>query len=441
MRLSHGSILAVSVALLFTFASQAFAADTSSRTAAEINARWLQLRPVYTGSAYTVAPSLTAPHTTGSLASGFLQDGLNSINYARYLAGLPDDTVLDPTYTDRAQHGAVLLAVGDFAHSQPQPPTMSTDFYTIANNATNSSNIGSGYNSLWSFNVSCMGDDDVSNIDQVGHRRWILNPPLLKTGMGMANSRSDTWVFDWSRASAVDYDTVKWPSAGLFPVEMFGTDVPWSITLNPARYSWTAGTAGHTVTMRRVRDGKTWTFNSADTNEAGEYFNFETSGFGVANCFIFRPDPTALGSYLVGDAFDIALSGGITNKATGSAATVSYRTQFMSQETSVAPPAPASAAKVYLSRPKVSGKARRTRPVVLVGKIWAARATHVRLEVQRLSRGRYRSYRTYTVYANTSGAWTVRAKLPKGRFQLRAKTWSTVKYRAGLSAYSRIRVL
>jgi uncharacterized protein YkwD len=441
MRLLRGSILAVSFALLLTLASQALAADTSSRTAAEINARWSQLRPVYSGSAYTVAPTLTAPHAAGSLADGFLQDGLNSINYARYLAGLPDDVVLDPTHTNRAQHGAVLLAVGSFAHSQPQPATMATDFYTIANTATNSSNIGWGYNSLWNFNVSCMGDEDVGNIDRVGHRRWILNPPLLKTGMGMANSRTDTWVFDWSRASAVDYDTVKWPSAGLFPVEMFGTDVPWSITLNPARYSWTVGSAGHTVTMRRVRDGKSWTFTSADTNKAGEYFNFETSGFGVANCFIFRPDPAVLGSYVVGDAFDITLSGGVTNKATGAAATVSYRTQFVSHDTSVAPPAPAVAAKVYLSRPKVSGKARRTRPVVLVGKVWSARATKVRLEVQRLSRGRYRSYRTYTAYANTSGAWKVRAKLPKGRFQLRARTWSTVKYRAGLSAYTRIRVL
>jgi hypothetical protein len=440
MRLLRGVVLAACVALLLTLASQAFAADTSSRTAAEINAEWLQLQPVYSGSPYVVAPTLSAPHAAGSLADCFLQDGLNSINYARYLAGLPDDVSLDATYTNRAQHGAVLLAVGDFAHSQPQPPTMATDFYTIANGATNSSNIGWGYNSLWNFNVSCVGDDDVNNIDRVGHRRWILNPPLLKTGMGMANSRTDTWVFDWSRTSAVDYDTVKWPSAGLFPVEMFGTDVPWSITLNPTRYSWTEGTAGHTATMRRVRDGKTWTFTSADTNKAGEYFNFETHGYGVANCFIFRPDPAALGGYLVGDAFDITLSGGITNKATGAPATVSYRTQFMSQNTSIAPPAPVSAASCYLSRPKVSGKARRTRPVVLVGKMWPARATHVRVEVRRLSRGHYRSYRTYTVVANTSGAWRVRAKLPKGTFQLRAKTWGTLTYRAGASAYARIKV-
>jgi hypothetical protein len=440
MRFLRGLALVACAALLLAAVPQALAAETSSRTAAEINARWLQLQPVYSGSPYVVAPTLTAPHAAGSLADGFLQDGLNSINYARYLAGLPDDVVLDPTYTDRAQHGAVLLAVGDFAHSQPQPPTMSTDFYTIANNATNSSNIGWGYNSLWNFNVSCMGDDDTGNIDGVGHRRWILNPPLLKTGMGMASSRTDTWVFDWSRTSAVDYDTVKWPSAGLFPVEMFGTDVPWSITLNPTKYSWTSGTAGHTVTMRRVRDGKSWTFTSADTNGAGEYFNFETSGFGIANCFIFRPDPAALGGYLVGDAFDVTLSGGITNKATRAPAVVSYRTQFMSQSTAVAPPAAVSAAKVYLSRPRVSGKARRTRPVAVVGKIWSARAAQVRVEVRRLTRGHYRSYRTYTVYANTSGAWKVRAKLPKGTFQLRARTWATLEYRAGLSAYARIKV-
>jgi hypothetical protein len=85
------------------------------------------------------------------------------------------------------------------------------------------------------------------------------------------------------------------------------------------------------VTLRRVRDGKTWTFTSADTNKSGEYFNFETSGYGVSNCFIFRPDPKSVGSYQVGDAFDVTLSGGITKKADNGPATISYRTTFMSE--------------------------------------------------------------------------------------------------------------
>jgi uncharacterized protein YkwD len=309
----------------------ASAADTSQRSAADIRARWQELEPSYNGSPYLVAPTLVAPYATGTVAPGFLEDGLNAINYVRYLAGLPDDVTLDATYNSRAQHGAVLIAVGEFAHSQPKPADMAQAFYDVANAATSSSNLGWGYSSLWAFNFSCM-DDDGSNMDRVGHRRWLLNPPLQKTGMGYASSRTDTYVFDWSRSVAVAYDAVKWPCAGPFPIEMFGVEVPWSITLNPALYTWTAGTAGHTVTLRRESDGRTWTFTSADTNKNGEYFNFETSGYGVANCFVFRPDPAALGTYAAGDVFEVTLSGGIFSKADGSPATVSYTTAFISQE-------------------------------------------------------------------------------------------------------------
>jgi putative cell wall-binding protein len=322
--------LALAVMLVLP-ATSALAADTASRTDAEIQARWRLLAPAYSGTPYASTPSWSAPYAAGSLASGFLNDGLKSVNYARYLAGLPDDVVLDASLNDKAQHGAVLLAAGQFAHSQPKPADMDQAFYDIANAATSSSNIGWGYATLSSFNFSCMDDDDAGNIAAIGHRRWILDPPMAKTGMGFANTRTDLWAFDKSRTTAAPYDAVKWPCAGAFPVEMFGSTVPWSVTLNPSTYSWTAGTAGHTVTLKRTRDGKTWTFTSADTNTGGEYFNFETNGYGVSNCFIFRPDPSSVGGYQVGDVFEVTLSGGITRRSDGSAATISYTTRFMSQ--------------------------------------------------------------------------------------------------------------
>lgn len=324
------AVAAFASALLLPLSS-AVALDTSQRSASEIQARWQQLQPACSGSIYSAMPRWSAPYAAGSLAPQFLQDGLNSMNYVRYLAGLPSDVTLDAADVDKAQHGAVLLAAGQFAHSQPKPSDMSQAFYDIANRATNSSNIGWGYLSLADFNLGCMDDGDTGNIDRVGHRRWILNPPLLKTGMGYADGRSDTLAFDESRASAVSYDSVKWPSAGPFPAELFNCQTPWSVTLNPSRYSWTAGTAGHTVTLRRRRDGKVWTFTSADTNKSGEYFNFETSGYGVSNCFIFRPAPASVGSYEYGDVFDVTISGGIKNKADGRSVSVSYSTEFIPQ--------------------------------------------------------------------------------------------------------------
>ena len=269
-----------------------------------------------------------APYACGSLAPGFLQDGLNAINYARYLAGLPDDVALDPSYVDRAQHGSVLLAVGQFAHSQPKPADMAQDFYDIANGATSSSNIGWGFATLADFNFACMDDSDSSNIDRVGHRRWLLDPPLQKTGMGYADARTDTFVFDWSRVGAVTYDAIKWPCAGPFPVEMFSAGTAWSITLNPDLYDWTAG--GHTVTMRRVRDGRTWTLTAADTDKSGGLLPLRHRRLRSGELLHLPPDPASVGAYQIGDAFQITLSGGIFRSDGVTPAKVSYTTTFMS---------------------------------------------------------------------------------------------------------------
>ncbi len=228
----------------------AVAADTSQRTPAEIQARWQQLKPQYLGTPYLILPTLTAPYAAGQLTSGFLQDGLNSINYFRFLAGMPDDVVLSATNTDRAQHGAVLISVAQWAHSQPKPADMSQAFYDIANAANSSSNLTWGFtdHGLWDAAKLCM--DEPGNLDAVGHRRWQLNPALQQIGFGYGpkNGRYDfdpatIYVFDWSRVDPVDYDTVAWPCAGPFPVEMFGKDVAWSVTLNPGRYSWTSSLA------------------------------------------------------------------------------------------------------------------------------------------------------------------------------------------------------
>lgn len=435
------ALVALAAALVLAVPTLALASDTTTRSAADVQARYAQLQPAFSGSPYSVAPGLSAPYSAGSLQAGELTDGLNAINYARYLAGLPDDVSLDATYTDRAQHGAVLLAVGQFAHSQPQPSDMAADFYSTANSATSSSNIGWGYGSLWSFDMGCMDDSDSSNIDRLGHRRWLLDPPLLKTGMGMANSRTDTYVFDWSRPAGFVYDSVKWPAAGYFPAEMFDASTAWSVTLNPSLYNWTSGTAGHTITLTRQRDGKTWTFTSADTDKSGEYFNFETSGYGVNNCFIFRPNPSSVGSYVNGDVFDVTLSGGITSKATGQPATVRYATRFISQVEGVATPVLVGT-HTSISGPK-SVKVRRT--LKLSGGVSPTAATgRVTIYKQRKVSGKWRSagsakvslsaghygyrfkptkigsWRFYTVYGGVSGA-TVYASSRSGYRYVRVR--------------------
>ena len=239
-------------------------------------------------------PELGRPLLAGSSNSGFLQDGLNCINYVRYLAGLPDDVILDRP-RDKAQHGAVLLRAGRSRTPSPSPPTWTRPSTTSPTPRRVRATSGGA-------TLPCGSSTQLHERRRYRQHRPCRPPavapvsPMKKTGWASpTRARTPTCSTGAERARRLRLG--KWPSAGVFPVEMFPADVPWSVTLNPSLYTWTAGTAGHTVTLTRRRDNKTWTFDSADTNKSGEYFNFETNGYGVANCFIFRPDPASVGSY------------------------------------------------------------------------------------------------------------------------------------------------
>lgn len=315
-------------AVMPTAHAATWSVDTSDRTEAEVRAVWATLKPTYTGSVYAVTPSVVAPYAPGEAAAGFRSDGVKMIDFGRYLAGLPHDVTLNATQNTNGQYGAVLLSASTFSHTPPQPADMSDAFYAIASASTSSSNIGGGYATSWAFQQGCLDDDSTVNISRLGHRRWLLNPRMLYTGIGYAEGYHTTYVFDQSRPSAeVGYDFIAWPSAGVFPVEFASRYTPWSITLDPAKYDWDATRAGHTVTLTRVSDGKTWTLDAADTNTSGEYFNADFGYYGVPNAFIFRPDPATI-AYTPGDQFDVNLSGGIYAEGTKTPVVVSFRTSF-----------------------------------------------------------------------------------------------------------------
>ena len=310
-------------------AASVWVVDTATRTELQVQQEWARRKPAHTGSAYTVAPGTKAPYATGTLAPGFLADGLAMLNYARFLAGLPADVDLSSTRTAEAQHGAVLLAAnGVLSHYPTKPADMSQSFYDAGYASASTSNIGFGQATLASFQSRCLGDNSsVSNLQSVGHRRWILNPPMRYTGMGYANGWTTTYAFDRSRTHDVSYSAISWPSAGAFPVQMFCSNTPWSVTLNPAVFDIDQSSTQHTVTLRRVGDGRTWSFNSGHTSTAGHYFSTDFRWMGVPNVFVFRPDPSTV-TYRPGDQFDVTLS--VYVKGSASPRTLSYRTRFVS---------------------------------------------------------------------------------------------------------------
>jgi uncharacterized protein YkwD len=266
----------------------------------------------------------------GRLDEQFLLDGLKAVNFSRYLAGLPADVTLDEGLNHQAQHGAIVLAnIGHLTHYPSKPDGMPEDFFQIGYKSTSSSNLAQGFRSLYdSVTYAYMDDGDPTNIDRVGHRRWILNPMLQKIGFGFADSKvgpfSPMQVFDKSRPVKPSYDYIAFPSNGVMPLEVFESvynGFPWSISLNPEEYDLT-NLFDVSIQVQRKSDQKTWSFNNTQRETTDGSFYIDRGGYGINNCIIFRPNYELKD----GDQFTVNISG--LRKQNGTSAEVSYSVEF-----------------------------------------------------------------------------------------------------------------
>lgn len=291
---------------------------------------------------YTTNPKITNPYAPGALKTDYIQDGVNAVNFYRFISGLPYDITMDATLNAQAQYGALLLAAsGDFSHYPTKPDDMPESIFRRGEDATSSSNIfASTYNDhiVVSSVDAYMEDSDTYNLDRVGHRRWILNPPLQKVGFGQAEGQDNggyRWkysalkIFDESRIEAVDYNYIAYPAAGPFPIEVFGGYYAWSVSINPDKYDEPV-ISNVKVTMKRLNDNKTWTLTSANNtvSETGAYMNVENSNFGSGPAIIFRPSGNI--TYQSGDRFRVTITG--LKSVWGESRTLEYEVEFMSAE-------------------------------------------------------------------------------------------------------------
>lgn len=259
-------------------------------------------------------PSVKYPYSLGTVSKTSLNDGLNALNTMRYIAGLPANVTLDSSYTKMCQAATVVNAANNqLSHSPSKPKKMKTSLYELGKEGASSSNLAwaSRQTSL-SYSVvrQWMEDGDSFNIDRVGHRRWILNPPMKKTGFGYANSYSAMYAFDSSNSNA-NYYGVTWPAQNM-PVKYFGSEYPWSISMGEP----IDDTSKVKVTLKRKSDNKTWTFSE---KSAKGYFNINNDGYGQTGCIIFRPNKI---SYKSGDTFQVTI--------TGLKSKVNYQVKFFS---------------------------------------------------------------------------------------------------------------
>lgn len=280
---------------------------------------------------YVSKPSVTSPYSMGEVRADMQQAALDRFNAYRRLAGL-GSVLLDSSYTTYAQAAAVVNAANDvMSHYPVQPDGMPDDLYKTGAYGASHSNIADymGYRpeiGPLSFSVDMwMEDSDRYNITQLGHRRWMLNPIMGKTGFGCATSASD-WVhtavyaFDNSAAD-YDYDFISWPPSGYMvnDTEFFTTAHAWSISLNPSEYD--IGDLSQVDVELKDENGNDWSFNG-NTDDDG-FFNIDLGGYGSnRNAIIFKPD----GIQKYEGIYTVTVEGLITKS--GKATTLTYEVEF-----------------------------------------------------------------------------------------------------------------
>ena len=250
---------------------------------------------------YSVEPSLSEPYAPGVLSDETAGSALNLLNQVRYIAGLNADVMLDSTKSEYAAAGTLLNHLNNMLSHYPERPDVLSDsayddLYDMGYTGSSSSNIGWGYRNLNQAIIhGWLADDDSSNIDRVGHRRWFLSPSMTTVGFGATGVYSAAYVFGsfWSR-NLNKY--VAWPAQEM-PLDYFSADYPWSVSLG-----YSVASEYVSVSLVRKSDGRTWNFS--DLHSDGDFY-VNNGNYGSPGCIIFRPD--SLDEISVGDRFDVSI--------------------------------------------------------------------------------------------------------------------------------------
>lgn len=311
----------------------------SARTRKDIVEKWLAYDKADAVKIFDENPSVNTPYRTGKLNAGFLNQAELYFNYLRYAAGLPD-VALSDTLTDKAQHGAVLLAAnGELTHTPSKPADMSDAFYQLGASSTATSNISMRYifdsrKILTSSLQGCIDDSNSKeNMLVVGHRQWMLNPKLLYTGFGYARNAEGydfavTQITDKSAADS-DYSFISWPAQGEFPNNIITSGTPWSVTLNPQKFQ-NPELEKITVKVTRLSDGMVWNLTNQDHTDRPDrqepYLNVTQRGLGAGNCIVFHLGTESFQTDTYSDNFTVEITGLKTKN--GSDASLSYATHI-----------------------------------------------------------------------------------------------------------------
>lgn len=239
-----------------------------------------------------------SPYYEGALSDATLKKALATLNNVRYIAGLNYNVTLDSTYTAQCQAGAYVdYLIDDLAHEPRKPSGMSDALYKKGYAGCSSSNMAWAYKGTLNYAILelWMEDSDSSNIYNVGHRAWCLNPTMGKTGFGAVENYLSMYALDTSNNSTVK--NIAWPAQNM-PVEYFGKDYAWSLFTRQEESE-----SNVKVTLKRKSDGKTWTFSKGKAN--GDFY--VSNSYSNKGTIVFRPK--GITGYKAGDVFTVSVTG------------------------------------------------------------------------------------------------------------------------------------
>jgi hypothetical protein len=219
----------------------------ASHAQTDVCARWKAGHVVTTPSPYTAGANKCDP---GTLSAGGDTDTLVRMNAYRWLVGAGDTVTDDPT-KDTGDQACAIIAIWNPASAQAHnPPSNSVCYSALGATWAGQSNISWGSTSADSIDQYVQ---DTGNDATLGHRRWVLHPPLGVIGIGWVQASGTQYgsagclgVFDTS-STGPKPSWYSWPPEGYFP----STTAAWQWS-----FHYPAGMTSATATVMDMATGK-----------------------------------------------------------------------------------------------------------------------------------------------------------------------------------------
>lgn len=284
--------LAIAASVVSTTVIGASAYERDVPTQQEIKDRLEELNlDVHKPTEYITDYSSSEPYNIGEISEEDLQAALDSVNFVRFMAGLPDDVRLDSKYSVLCQSSSFInYTNGSLSHKPIKPEGVPDNIYSDGYLGSSSSNISYNYGSIAASVINgYIGDTDQNNLGALGHRRWVLNPPMKYTGFGITDKYTAMYALDNSRTESFTGDYVIWPPENM-PNELVdrSNEYGYAYTVSLGDEYDTPDINKVKVQIKSSKLNKTWNLNSTSSNMKSNYLTVNTTNYGMQNCIIFN---------------------------------------------------------------------------------------------------------------------------------------------------------